>query len=92
VKWLILLVALGILIFALGARFGANRRGASVAFLPVKDLPTDVRSSIERDLATGLNIRAVKTYRRATGASISAAKSAVDIHERRISGTSGDAS
>ncbi|HQH07441.1 MAG TPA: hypothetical protein PLU83_04120 [Phycicoccus sp.] len=91
-KWIILLIALGILIFALGARFGAGRNNASVAFVPVSDLPDSVRTRIERDLASGLKVRAVKTYRRATGASISAAKSAVDIHERRISGTSGDAS
>ena len=87
VKWIILLIVIGVLLFALGARFGHSRQGTSVAFLPVSDLPADIRTSIERDLASGLKVRAVKTYRSATGASLLPAKTAVDIHERKLSGS-----
>jgi ribosomal protein L7/L12 len=42
--------------------------------------------SIERDLASGLKVRAIKTYRRATGAGLVPAKTAVDVHERKLDG------
>ena len=86
VKWLILFALLGLLLFALGARFGNSRRVNAVAFVPVSDLPEDVRVSIERDLASGLTVRAIKTYRRATGAGLLPAKTAVEVHERKIGG------
>jgi ribosomal protein L7/L12 len=86
VKWLILISLLALLVFALGARFGNSRRVDAVAFVPVRDLADDVRVSIERDLASGLKVRAIKTYRRATGAGLVPAKTAVDVHERKLDG------
>lgn len=84
-KWLILLALLLALAFALGSRFGRQSARGSVAFTPVADLAADVRSRIEKDLASGLDQRAARTYRSATGASQQAATAALATHRRKAS-------
>lgn len=91
VKWLILIAVLGLLVFALGARYGNSRRSNAVAFVPVSDLPEDARVRIERDLASGLTVRAIKTYREATGAGLLPAKTAVETHARKLADGGGPA-
>jgi hypothetical protein len=82
VKWLILVLALVAVAFWLGARWSAGRAPETVAFRPVSDLPAGIRESIDRDLAAGLHIRAVKTYRDATESCLRVAKAAIDVHRR----------
>ncbi len=82
-KWLILVLALVGVAFWLGVRWSAGRAGESVAFVPVSDLPADVRTRIDRDLEAGLEMRATRTYRDATGSSSRAAKTAIDVHRRK---------
>lgn len=81
-KWLILVAVLLALAFAVGARFGRTTGGGSIAFQPVSDLPADRRAAIGEALARGQQGVAVKIYRDATGASLAAARAAVDQHDR----------
>ncbi|MCA0321970.1 MAG: hypothetical protein LCH60_05260 [Actinobacteria bacterium] len=84
-KWLILLAVLLAIVFVLGMRIGAGKQGASVAFTPVHELPETQRRAIDGALDNNQKILAIKHYRDVTGAGLAAARTAVEMHDRRRS-------
>lgn len=81
-KWLILLVLLLLVAFAIGVRAGRSSGGGTIAFQPVRDLEPATRAGIEEALAQGRAARAIRIYRDATGAGQAAATAAVEQHRR----------
>ena len=59
---------------------------AEVSFTPVESLAPEVRQDIDAALARGHAIAAVKHYRDATGAGLSASKAAVDTYRWKHGG------
>lgn len=82
---LLLLVAVGVAVWVVVTRVrGAQRE--PVAFTPVEELPEAARRAIDTALSRGEVLTAVRTYRAATGATLPAARAAIDVRKWKQGG------